>query len=182
MHKNRRIIILIGLTLLAIAVITAIGPAEKTLGTNVRVVYLHGAWVWAALCAFFGAGAAGAIGLITRRKSIHKWSLCSQQNRIIVLDHISSTLYVGDANQLERSVFGGTPLADGDYFRGMRVIDPDRDHFIGRPDLGQRGESGVSDRSGICGIQCPGCYAPFIARYWIRMRLASRSISLDYCF
>jgi len=74
MHKNRRIIILIGLTLLAIAVITAIGPAEKTLGTNVRVVYLHGAWVWAALCAFFGAGAAGAIGLITRRESIHKWS------------------------------------------------------------------------------------------------------------
>ena len=65
---------MIGLTLLAIAVITAIGPAEKTLGTNVRVVYLHGAWVWAALLAFFGAGAAGAIGLITRRESIHKWS------------------------------------------------------------------------------------------------------------
>ena len=75
MHKNRRIIILIGLTLLAITVITAIGPAEKTLGTNVRVVYLHGAWVWAALCAFFCAGAAGAIGLVTGRKTIQKWSL-----------------------------------------------------------------------------------------------------------
>ena len=75
MQKYRRIIIAIGITILAIAVITAIGPAEKTLGTNVRVVYLHGAWVWAALCAFFGAGAAGAIGLITRRETIHKWSL-----------------------------------------------------------------------------------------------------------
>jgi hypothetical protein len=40
----------------------------------VRVVYLHGAWVWAALCAFFGAGAAGAAGLIARRETIHKWS------------------------------------------------------------------------------------------------------------
>lgn len=74
MHKNRQLFIAIGLTLLAIAFITALGPAEKTLGTNVRVVYLHGAWVWAALCAFFGAGAAGAAGLVSGRETINKWS------------------------------------------------------------------------------------------------------------
>jgi hypothetical protein len=28
--------------LLSISVFTALGPAEKTLGVNVRVVYLHG--------------------------------------------------------------------------------------------------------------------------------------------
>ncbi|MCJ7556761.1 MAG: hypothetical protein MUP90_07585, partial [Gammaproteobacteria bacterium] len=56
------------------AVFTALGPAEKSLGTNVRVVYLHGAWVWAALAAFFAAGVVGLIGLILRRHRLHAWS------------------------------------------------------------------------------------------------------------
>lgn len=64
-----------GLNLLAIIVVTALGPAEKSLGTNVRVVYLHGAWVWAALICIFAAAAVGLVGLITRRKAAHYWSL-----------------------------------------------------------------------------------------------------------
>ena len=32
------------LALLLVAGLTAIGPEERTLGENVRVVYLHGAW------------------------------------------------------------------------------------------------------------------------------------------
>ena len=60
--------------LLAILAATALGPAEKTLGTNVRVVYLHGAWVWAALLSFLMAGVFGLVGLLTRRESIHCWS------------------------------------------------------------------------------------------------------------
>jgi hypothetical protein len=64
-----------GLNLLAIIVVTTLGPAEKSLGTNVRVVYLHGAWVWAALICIFAAAAVGLVGLITRRKAAHYWSL-----------------------------------------------------------------------------------------------------------
>ncbi|MGB3701103.1 MAG: hypothetical protein WA997_07515 [Anaerolineales bacterium] len=64
-----------GLNLLAIIVVTALGPAEKSLGTNVRVVYLHGAWVWAALICIFAAAAVGLVGLITRRNAAHYWSL-----------------------------------------------------------------------------------------------------------
>jgi hypothetical protein len=63
------------LTLAAIAAVTAIGPAEKTLGANVRVVYLHGAWVWAALAGFLAAALAGLAGLITQRQAFHHWSL-----------------------------------------------------------------------------------------------------------
>jgi hypothetical protein len=48
----------------AIAVLTVLGPAERSLGANVRVVYLHGAWVWAALAAFTAAGLVGLIGLL----------------------------------------------------------------------------------------------------------------------
>lgn len=62
------------LTLLAIAAFTALGPAEKSLGANVRVVYLHGAWVWAALGGFLAAAAVGAAGLVTRRRNLHRWS------------------------------------------------------------------------------------------------------------
>ena len=60
-----------GLTLLAIAGVTALGPAEKSLGTNVRVVYLHGAWVWAALICIMAAALVGLVALITRRREIH---------------------------------------------------------------------------------------------------------------
>jgi len=63
------------LTLAAIAALTAFGPAEKTLGTNVRVVYLHGAWVWGALAAFLAAALAGLAGLISQREALHRWSL-----------------------------------------------------------------------------------------------------------
>ena len=43
------------LTLLAIGILTTFGPAEHSLGTHIRIVYLHGAWVWASLAAFLAA-------------------------------------------------------------------------------------------------------------------------------
>lgn len=61
-------------TLAAIGLLTAFSPAEKTLGVNARIVYLHGAWVWAALAGFILAGAAGAAGLVARRPNLHAWS------------------------------------------------------------------------------------------------------------
>ncbi len=67
-------LILLGITLLAAGVLAASSPAEKSLGSNVRVVYLHGAWVWTALGAFAAAGAAGLAGLLTRRENLHRWS------------------------------------------------------------------------------------------------------------
>jgi hypothetical protein len=71
------------LNLLAIIAVTAIGPAEKSLGVNVRVVYLHGAWVWAALICILAAAVAGIVGLISRRKSAHYWSLALGRTGLI---------------------------------------------------------------------------------------------------
>ena len=62
------------LTLAAIAGVTLLGPAERSLGPNVRVVYLHGAWVWTGLAAFLAAAVVGLAGLILRRESLHRWS------------------------------------------------------------------------------------------------------------
>lgn len=64
----------IAVNILAIAILTFIGPAEKALGVNVRVVYLHGAWVWSALACFVAAALVGLAGLITRRTSLQTWS------------------------------------------------------------------------------------------------------------
>ncbi len=58
--------------LLAVAlVIASLGPGERSLGANVRLVYLHGAWVWAALLGLGAAAACGAAGLVTRRAAWH---------------------------------------------------------------------------------------------------------------
>ena len=51
---------------LAIILLTTfLGPEEKALGSNVRIVYLHGAWVLTAEIAFIAAALAGVIGLLS---------------------------------------------------------------------------------------------------------------------
>ncbi len=70
------------ISLVAVAAFALFGPAEKSLGTNIRVVYLHGAWVWAALVGITLAAITGLIGLlqgvvpraITDRVAWHSWS------------------------------------------------------------------------------------------------------------
>ncbi len=62
------------ISLIAIAIFSLIGPAEHSLGTHIRIVYLHGAWVWASIAAFLAAGVCGAVGLATGRQSWHSWS------------------------------------------------------------------------------------------------------------
>jgi hypothetical protein len=60
--------------LTAVVLLTTIGPSEKTLGAGVRIVYLHGAWVWTALIAFLIAGMAGLAGLISGKTALQHWS------------------------------------------------------------------------------------------------------------
>ncbi|MFZ5878159.1 MAG: hypothetical protein ACOY0R_02200 [Chloroflexota bacterium] len=74
MSKNNSPLILFFLTVLAIAGLALLGPEEQSLGANVRIVYLHGAWVLTAEIAFFAAALAGLAGLLTRRDVFHHWS------------------------------------------------------------------------------------------------------------
>lgn len=62
------------LTVGIIALMAFFGPEEKSLGANVRIVYLHGAWVLTAEIAFFAAALTGLIGLLLRKDSFHTWS------------------------------------------------------------------------------------------------------------
>jgi hypothetical protein len=60
--------------LLFIAAFTFFGPEEKSLGDNVRLVYLHGAWVLTAEFVIVVAAIVGLVGLLTQRESAHRWS------------------------------------------------------------------------------------------------------------
>lgn len=63
-----------GLTLAGIGLLTALSPAEKVLGANARIVYLHGVWVWASLAGFGLAALVGAAALLTAHPALHAWS------------------------------------------------------------------------------------------------------------
>ena len=83
MTKITSPIIYFFITVLAIALLTFLGPEEKSLGSNVRIVYLHGAWVMAAEVAFFAAALAGLLGLVLRRELFHAWSAALGRTGII---------------------------------------------------------------------------------------------------
>jgi len=74
MSKVKTPLTLFFITVIVIALLALFGPEEKSLGANVRIVYLHGAWVLTAELAFLAAGLAGLIALLTRRQSFHRWS------------------------------------------------------------------------------------------------------------
>ncbi len=52
------------LTLLLLMVTFWLGPAERTLGARLRLVLLHGAWVWTGKALFLAAAFAGLLGLL----------------------------------------------------------------------------------------------------------------------
>ena len=71
------------LTLLAIVVLTFFGPEEATLGSNVRLVYLHGAWVLTAELLFALAALTGLVALITRKESFQRWTTAFGRSGIL---------------------------------------------------------------------------------------------------
>jgi hypothetical protein len=99
MSKIRTPLILFIATVILIALLALLGPEEKTLGSNVRIVYLHGAWVLAAEVAFFAAAIAGAIGLIARRVAFHRWSAALGRTGIFFwLTYLPLSLWAMESN------------------------------------------------------------------------------------
>jgi hypothetical protein len=74
MPKLKSPLTLFFMTVIVIALLAFFGPEEQSLGANVRIVYLHGAWVLTAEIAFFAAAVAGVLAFITGREAFHQWS------------------------------------------------------------------------------------------------------------
>jgi hypothetical protein len=62
------------LALLTTAGLTALGPQEKSLGSGIRIVYLHGAWALTAEAALALAAVTGLFGILFRRETLQRWS------------------------------------------------------------------------------------------------------------
>ncbi|MDP2975873.1 MAG: hypothetical protein Q8N45_06615 [Anaerolineales bacterium] len=87
------------LIVLFIAVFTYFGPQEKSLGDNVRIVYLHGAWVLTAQINILAAAVMGLIGLLTRREAAQRWSQAFGRTGIIFwVTYLPLSLWAMQAN------------------------------------------------------------------------------------
>ena len=74
--KRNLVISLVFLLFLAVAIAT-LTPLEKTLGGNLRLVYLHGAWVWTGIITFSISGITALAALLTRNNFLHNLSRSS---------------------------------------------------------------------------------------------------------
>lgn len=98
MRKYTPLLLLLGL-LAAILVFVNLGPSERTLGVNVRLVYLHGAWVWTALISFILAGVLGVAGLVLRRDTFQQASVAlGQTGTIFWITYLPLSLWTMQAN------------------------------------------------------------------------------------
>ena len=82
-----------------IAILAFFGPEEQSLGSNVRIVYLHGAWVLTAEIAFLFAALAGLLGLLLRRDLLHAWSAALGRTGILFwVTYLPLSLFAMEAN------------------------------------------------------------------------------------
>ncbi len=99
MTKTKPPLIYFSITIIVIALLTLFGPEERSLGANVRIVYLHGAWVLAAEVAFIAAALAGLLGLILRKEIFHAWSAALGRTGIVFwLTYLPLSLFAMQAN------------------------------------------------------------------------------------
>ena len=99
MIKIKSPLIYFFITVVAITLLTFFGPEEKSLGSNVRIVYLHGAWVLAAEVAFIAAALAGLLGLVLRKDIFHAWSAALGRTGIVFwLTYLPLSLFAMQTN------------------------------------------------------------------------------------
>jgi len=99
MSKLKSPLTLFFITVIVIALLALFGPEEQSLGSNVRIVYLHGAWVLSAELAFLAAGLAGLIGLVSKRDLYHNWSAALGRTGIFFwITYIPLSLWAMESN------------------------------------------------------------------------------------
>src|ERR1041385_3729742 len=99
MSKVKTPLTLFVITVIVIALLALFGPEEKSLGANVRVVYLHGAWVLTAELAFVAAALAGLMALFSKRDSFYQWSAALGRTGIFFwLTYLPLSLWAMESN------------------------------------------------------------------------------------
>ena len=85
--------------LLLAGLVTACAPLERTLGSNARIVYLHGAWVWVGLVLFAAAALVGLAGILKRSRPLNSWSRALGRTAMVFwITFLPMSLYLMSAN------------------------------------------------------------------------------------
>jgi hypothetical protein len=99
MFKTKSPLIPFFITILAIVILTLFGPEEKSLGSNVRLVYLHGAWVLTSELFLILAALAGLLGLVLKRDIFHAWSAALGRTGIVFwVTYLPLSMFAMQAN------------------------------------------------------------------------------------
>ena len=99
MFKRYSPLLLFFATVFVIAVLALFGPEEQSLGSNVKIVYLHGAWVLAAELAFAAAALVGLLAFVMRREQLHQWSAALGRTGIVFwVTYLPLSLWAMQAN------------------------------------------------------------------------------------
>ena len=99
MFKRFSPLLLFFVTVIVIVILALFGPEEQSLGSNVKIVYLHGAWVLAAEVAFAAAALVGLLALVLRRGRLHQWSAALGRTGIVFwLTYLPLSLWAMEAN------------------------------------------------------------------------------------
>ncbi len=87
------------ITIFIIALLMVFGPVEKTLGANIRLVLLHGAWVWTGKVAFGLAPFFPCCGNNPGKKTrMVKFITCFSLHRSLFLVNLFAHVAAGDAD------------------------------------------------------------------------------------
>ncbi len=72
-NKFKNYLLLWSFLILLTVMVSIIMPQEKTLGSSIRLIYFHGAWVWTGILLFAGAGLLGILAAILNKDALFSW-------------------------------------------------------------------------------------------------------------
>lgn len=79
--------------------LTTLGPVERSLGVNVRLVYLHGVWVWTAIIALGASALLAFPGAFLDHKLSQRWSRAlGQAGMIFWITYLPLSIWTMQAN------------------------------------------------------------------------------------
>lgn len=83
------------LCLVGIFISARIIPAEQTLGTGIRLIYLHGTWIWTAIGLYILAAMAGLIAILSHKPVWHRRSTAlGYAGLIFLITYLPMALYI----------------------------------------------------------------------------------------
>lgn len=84
LHKKENLLLSVIILAVVTALILILLPEEETLGSIIKLVFLHAAQVQSALLAFAVAGVIGLLDVILKKESLYQWGFATQKTAVLM--------------------------------------------------------------------------------------------------